>query len=256
MVTEVRYTSIRRVLDDLLDHPMLSDLTLEQVVRHTLRFIAKHGYARLYEDRIGDVEIHDFRGLLPCDLISIRQVKDMSTGICMRSMTDSFPKGMQPHQKEPCTDPMNNMRHTPYIPPRHEYREEPQFKTQGRVIFTIFPEGMVQVAYRAVPVDEDGFPMVLDNETYLDALEAYIKVRVFTVKFDQGKLAAGILQNAQADYAASSRVLLSEMNIPSVSEMQSLANIWSAMIPRVREFDKGFKDMANREYLRRHNNVK
>ena len=47
MVTEIQYTNIKRVLDDLLDHPMLTDLTLEQVVRHTMRFISKHGYSKL-----------------------------------------------------------------------------------------------------------------------------------------------------------------------------------------------------------------
>lgn len=29
MVTEIQYTSIKRVLDNLLEHPMLRDLTLE-----------------------------------------------------------------------------------------------------------------------------------------------------------------------------------------------------------------------------------
>ena len=33
MVKEIKYTSIRRVLDNLLDHPMLTNLTLEQAVR-------------------------------------------------------------------------------------------------------------------------------------------------------------------------------------------------------------------------------
>ena len=252
MVKEIQYTTIHRVLDDLLDHPMLSSVTLEQVVRYTLRFISKHGYSKLYQDKVEDVEIHDFRGKLPCDLISITQVKDLRTGICLRSMTDSFPHGMMPHRKEPCKDPMNNMKHhTPYIPPRDEYIEEPSFKTQGQVIFTSFPEGVVQIAYRAIPIDEDGFPMVIDNETYLDALENYIKKQVFTIKFDQQKVPAGVLQNAQQEYAASAKLLQSEFTTPSPSEMRSIAAIWSTMIPKMREFDNGFRDLGNREYLKR-----
>lgn len=254
MVTEIRYTSIKRVLDDLLEHPMLSDLTLEQVVRYTIRFISKHGYSKLYQDKIEDVEIHEFRGLLPCDLISIVQVKDTLDGTCLRSMTDNFPEGMQEKGKKhrKCVDPMNNVRHTPYIPPRKDYYEERTFKTQGRVIFTSFPEGKVSIAYKAIPTDEDGFPLLIDNETYLDALEAYIKKRVFTIKFDQGKIGVGVLHNAQADYAVAARLLMSEFTLPSVSEMQSLANMWNTLIPKVREFDNGFKNAGDREYLRRH----
>ena len=86
MVTEIRYTSINRVLDSLLDHPMLADLSLEQAVRYTLRFMSLHGYPEFYQDKIDIVKIHEFRGELPCDLISIIQVRDMKTHICLMSI--------------------------------------------------------------------------------------------------------------------------------------------------------------------------
>lgn len=251
MVTEVRYTTIHRVLDSLKDHPMLADLTLEQAVRYAIRFISKHGYSKLYQDKIADVETHDFRAMMPCDLINIVQVKDLKTGLCLRSMTDNFPMGMQPTPTKDCVDPMNNMRTMPYIPPRAPMHGDPAFKTQGRVIFTSFPEGMIQIAYKAIPVDEDGFPMLIDNEVYLDALEAYIKKQVFTIKYDQQKIAAGVLQNAQVEYAVASKLLLSEFSTPSPSEAESLAVIWNTMIPRMREFSHGFKDTGTREYLRK-----
>lgn len=31
MVTNIQYTNIRRVLDDITDHPLLRDVTLEEV---------------------------------------------------------------------------------------------------------------------------------------------------------------------------------------------------------------------------------
>ena len=42
------------------------------------------------------------------------------------------------------------------------------------------------------------------------------------------------------------------MTTPSVSEMESIARNWTAMIPRVNSFDNGFRDNANREYRRKH----
>ena len=66
MVTEIQYTNIKRVLDDLLDHPLLRDLTLEQVVRHTIRFISLHGYPKLYQDKEEEVEINAERERESC----------------------------------------------------------------------------------------------------------------------------------------------------------------------------------------------
>lgn len=256
MVTNIQYTNIRRVLDDITDHPLLRDVTLEQVIRHTIRFISLHGYPQLYQDKINIVDIKDFRGLLPCDLISIIQVKDLKTDVCLRSMTDTFTPGLRPKptmENQP-KDLLNNMKPPvdTYIPSMQEYREESSFKTQGRIIFTSFPEGRVEIAYKAIPVDEDGFPLLIDNETYLNALEAYIKVKVFTVKFDTGKIQAGVLSNAQSEYAWAAHLLQSEMITPSMAEMESMTRYLNTFIKPVRQFDNGFKNLGNREYLRKH----
>ena len=250
MVKEIQYTNVQRVLEDLMEHPMLQNITLEQVVKYVLKFISRHGFSKFYQDKVKDVEIHDFRGMLPCDLVSIIQVKDLKTDICLRSMTETF---LPPESKaKKCIDPMNNMRHhTPYIPPRQEYIEEPSFKTQGQVIYTSFPEGIISIAYKSIPVDNDGFPLLIDNDTYLDALEGYIKMKAFEIKFDQQKIPAGVFQNAQQQYYASAKLLQSEFNQPSYSEMESISRMWNTMIPKVREFDSSFRHMGDREYLKK-----
>jgi hypothetical protein len=260
MVKEIQYTSIKRVLDNILDHPLLRDVSLEQAVRYTIRFIGLFGMPKLYCDKIEDVEIHEFRGLLPCDLISIVQVKDLATGICLRAMTDNFTPGMLPHHKDkehkPPLDLLNNLKKDDprrwYIPRLRLYLHEPAFKTQGRVIFTSFPEGKIGLAYKAIPVDDEGFPLLIDNETYLNALEAYIKKQVFTVKFDTGKISAGVLQNAQRDYAWAAGELQDELTVPSVSEMEAITRMWNTLIPNVTSFDRGFINEGDREYIRRH----
>lgn len=227
MVTEIQYTNIRRVLDDLMDHPLLRDLTLEQVVRHTIRFISLHGYPKLYKNEEETVEIKDYKGLMPCDLISIVQVKDVKTGRCLRAITDTFTSR------------------------ENKEREELAFKTQGRIIFTSFPEGKIEIAYKAIPVDGEGYPLLIDNETYLNALEAYIKVKVFTVKYDTGQMQAGVLSNAQTDYAWAARQLQQEFIMPSMSEMESITRMLNTMIKPVTQFDNNFKHLGDREYRRR-----
>jgi hypothetical protein len=157
------------------------------------------------------------------------------------------------HKKGKCVDPMNNVNKPKpwYIPSERPFPDEPAFKTQGRVIYTSFPEGLITIAYRAIPIDEDGYPLLIDDETYLDALEAYIKMKVFTVKFDQQKISAGVLQNAQADYAVAARLLLSHMQLPTPAEAEVLARAWNTMLPDMRSFSRGFKHLGEREYLKK-----
>lgn len=261
MIKEIQYTNIRRVLDNIHEHPLMADVTLEQAVRYTVRFIGLHSFPKMFQDKTCTVEIQDFRGMLPCDLVSIIQVRDTHNDVFLRAMTDTFPGANKANQSNWSnqSDWANHstkkdgldFRNT-YIPPERKYMEEPSFKTQGRVIFTSFPEGCVEIAYRSIPTDDDGFPLLIDNENYLAALEAFIKVQVFTIKFDTGKINANVLQNAQQDYAWRAAELGTEFNSLSYSEAEALTRFNNTLITDMRAFDRGFKHLGDREWIRRH----
>lgn len=233
MINNYQYINIRRILDELKKHPLLQDLTLEQVVSYTITFIGIFGMPKLYQDKEEPIHIENFRARLPCDLISINQIKECETGICLRSMTDTF----MPRE--------HHDRVTGYRLP-----QELSFKTQGQVLYVSFKTGDVLVSYKAIPIDKDGFPLLIDNPVFLKALEAYIKKEEFTILFDIGKITPAVLQNTQQQYAWLAGQLQSEFTIPSISEMESIKNSWCALIQKVSEFDSGFKSLGDKEKIR------
>lgn len=233
MIKEYTYISIKELLSRILRHPLLQDLTLEQVVQYTLDFIGIFGMPKLYQDKEEVIHIEDFRGLLPCDLISINQVKECKSGVCMRSMTDNFMP--QEHYDK----------NVGYKVP-----QELTFKTQGQIIYTSFKTGDILVSYKSIPVDKDGYPLLIDNSVFMKALELYIKREAFTVLFDMGKIQAGVLQNTQQQYAWLAGQLQSEFTIPSISEMESIKRSWCTLIQRVTSFNDGFRNNGNQEYIK------
>lgn len=233
MIKEYQYINIRRVLDELHRHPLLSDLTLEQIVSYVVSFIGIFGMPKLYQDKEEVLHIEDFRAKLPCDLVSINQIKECKTGVCLRSMTDNF----MPRE--------HYDRNAGYKIP-----QELSFKTQGQVLYVSFKTGDVLVSYKAIPVDKDGFPLLIDNPVFLKALEAYIKREAFTILFDMGKIAPAVLQNTQQQYAFLAGQLQSEFTIPSISEMESIKNSWCTLIQRTSEFTTGFKNNGDKEYIK------
>lgn len=222
MWSEFNYTKIETVLDRILRHPLLSDLTLEAAVQYTVDFIGIVGLPSVYKDKEAIVEIENYRGILPCDLIAINQVRNGN--IYLKAMTSTF------------KDPNNTN----------------SFKTQGNVIYTSFKEGNVEVSYKSIPVDDNGFPLIPDNSKFLKALELYIKKEWFTILFDMGKINPAVLQNTQQEYAFKVGQLTNEFTMPSISEMESITNILNSYTTRTNEFSKGFKTLGNREALRKH----
>ena len=62
-----KYISIRQVLDNLLDNPLMQDLSLERAVNYAVRFIQKVGMPSIFLEKTEEIEIEDYRGKLPCD---------------------------------------------------------------------------------------------------------------------------------------------------------------------------------------------
>lgn len=238
MNKQVRYIKLQEVLSRALRHPLLSSVTMEQAVQYTIDFMHIFGMPDMYEDREVEIEITKHRGELPCDLISINQVMDLCSHTCMRSMTDTFFP--------------NNYERGKRLIGHYGYHDELTFKVQNHIIFTSFEEGKIKISYKAIPVDDNGFPLVPDNPTYLSALEQFIKVQVFTILFDQGKIRSDVLQHTEQQYAWRAGQLQSEYNIPSESEMESISRSWCTLIQRTTDFDNGWRNMGDREYIRNH----
>lgn len=233
MVKEYNYISIKEILNRLMRHPLLRDVNLDQVIQYTIDFISIFGMPKFYFDKQETLHIEDYRAMLPCDLISINQVKECSTNTCLRSITDNFLS-------------------EDYYEKKNGYRvpQELTFKVQGQVIFTSFREGDITVSYKAIPVDDNGFPLLIDNPTFLKTLEAYIKKEIFTIMFDMGKITTPVLQNAQQQYSWLAGQLQSEFTIPSISEMESLKRSWCTLLQRTTSFNDGFRNNGNQEYIK------
>jgi hypothetical protein len=233
----MNYISIREILDNILDNPLLKDISLERVVNYAQRFIRRIGMPKEFIEKTEIINIEDWRGQLPCDYYQMIQVRSAYTKntinehpIYYRYSTDNF--HMSNHKT-------------------NEFKD-PTYKIQGKIIFTSTKETPIEIAYRAIKVDEEGYPMIPDNSTFAEALEAYIKVKVYTNLFDQNKINNAVLQNAQQEYCWAVGAAQTELVMPSIDEMESLANLWNQILIRTTEHKHGFKTEGTKEHWRTH----
>ena len=232
-----KYISIKQTLDDVLAHPLMTDLTLERAVNYVVTFIRIVGMPQLFLENTADIVIKDHRGVLPCDYLNMIQVRD-ERGYCYRYSTDSF------H----LSDKEINRQSKYYV------RDNPDltYKIQGNCIFSSVKDCTIEIAYEAINVDKDGYPLVPDNESFKMALELFIKKEWFTILFDLGKISAQSLQNVQQQYSWYVGQAQSDLVRPTIDQMESISNMLTAMIPRVNEHKRGFKNLGSKEFLKLH----
>lgn len=227
-----KYISIKTVLDNILDHPMLKEVSFERAINHTVNFMRILGCPRMFEEKVTLVDIKNWRGALPCDFNDIIQVRTHSScdrknyGV-FRYATDNF------HMSE-----------------NKQGSFDLTYKIQGNVIFTSIKEGVIEIAYNAFAIDSEGYPLIPDNSTFIRALELYIKKQCFTTLFDLGKINQAIYQNVCQEYAWAVGQAQSDLIRPTIDQMQSITNALNTLIPRINEHDNGFVNNGSQEKIK------
>lgn len=225
-------------MDRLTRHPLLQDIPLETVVDYTVDFIRIVGVPPSFLENTAIVDIHNYRGQLPCDFYKMIQVR-LHRGKC-RHMDDDL--GVFKY----ATDSF-------HMSDNHKRRTELTYKIQDNVIFTsILEDGQIEIAYRSIPVDEDGYPLLPDSSSYLKALELYIKQQWFTIQFDMGKINAQVLQKTDQEYTWAVGQAQTDLIMPSIDQMESISNMWNTLLDRRTEHSRGFLNTEFKERLRVH----
>ena len=217
-----QYINIKVVLDRILRHPLMQDLSLETAVDYTMDFMRIVGMPRMFTEKVVRIPIDKYRALLPCDYYQTIQVR-IPGGHALVYSTDSF------H--------MNNKGNSS------------TYKIQGNIIYTSIESGELELAYLAISTDADGYPLLPDNSSFTRALELYIKKQWFTILFDLGKITSAVLQNTQQEYAWAVGDCQSEFNRMSIDQMEAFSNSWRTMILRDHQHSSGFIGDGSRQTL-------
>lgn len=226
-----KYISLKQILDNLLDHPMLREVSFERAVNYTQSFMRIVGCPKIFEEKTAIIEIEDYRGVLPCDFNEIIQVRTHNT--CddnykvFRYSTDNF------HMSENKQDSFDLT-----------------YKIQGNVIFTSMKEGTIEIAYNAFAIDSEGYPLIPDNSTFIRALELYIKKQCFTVLFDLGQINQAVYQNVRQEYAWAVGQAQSDLIRPTIDQMQAITNSLNTLIWRTTEHNNGFVNNGSAEKIK------
>lgn len=215
-------------MDKLTRHPLLEDIPFETVVDYAADFIKIVGTPPSFLEKTEKIEIQNYRGILPCDYYQMIQVRILShegENVAFRYSTDSF--------------------HMSDVKPKHGGLT---YKIQGNCIITSIEKGLIEVSYMAIPVDEDGYPLIPDNSSYSRALELYIKLQWFTTLFDTGKISGQVLTNTQQQYAWAVGQAQTDLIRPTIDQMEAISNMWNKLLPDVtKDHTHGYLHEGTRE---------
>jgi hypothetical protein len=115
------------------------------------------------------------------------------------------------------------------------------------VVTTSFRYGLIQVRYLAMPIDENGYPMIPDDVAFMEALMWRVKAKLAMRKNNYDEFeACNFYWNKYCMQARGSA------NFPDLETMQRIANIRNRLVHNRHEFYEDFNNLGRPEIMNLH----
>lgn len=224
------------------------------------------------EDGVPVFKICDYQIPLPDDLTSLTAVgysaREEGPFVPARSNTSSF-KGNdhgkhrhhhehQPMHYKPITSQSQlwgvNLS-TAYEKIMHDgHFEEPTYFIKPGWIVLNKKEGYAKLAYKAIAVDERGYPLIPDLASYQEAVYWYVMMKLNFPKFLSGSLGGkakfnyNVYTYLQQQWNFYRNQAYAEAMMPTEGDMRSIKNEWNKLVPDY-EADSVFFESVGRKQL-------
>ena len=146
------------------------------------------------------------------------------------------------HQSMHCTGCVNE---------NAEY--EDTYIVDNDYIKTSFESGKICISYMAFPTDEDCFPLVPDDISFMEAMFWYVYKKILmSFRAPAETKGNGIsYQFAEQQWKYYCTQARNAANYPDIDKYESFMNQWVRLIPNMNRHDAGFEQLNNREDIYR-----
>jgi hypothetical protein len=256
-----RTVSVDMLIEQLIQDYGFETVNRAEVIEWVWRSMAIIGTPYPYEDKSVELDIVDYKSSLPLNLYSIGMIREKTTGIPFREMTDMFNKfGNSAY--EGLTEITADFDPAyPYVSAAENTVESYQtiigpnassefytYKTQGNFIYFGMDNGTAEMQYKAMPIDiVTGMPTLPDNAIYLRGVEGFVAEKLAMRLLMKDQISERkydiIAKNYYFDVGAAQNIC----RMPDPSRMETLINRWKSTYLGPEHFDTGLMYLGSRE---------
>lgn len=123
---------------------------------------------------------------------------------------------------------------------------------RGGYIKTNQETGYLMVTYQAIPTDLEGYPLVPDSESYMEALYWYVVMKLYYPKWVTGSVRDVVYYDAKRSWNYYCKQAYGTAMMPDRGQMESAKNAWNRLIPNIGEFDTNMSFLGEQQLVYNH----
>lgn len=109
--------------------------------------------------------------------------------------------------------------------------------------------GYIMLAYSAVPTDAEGYPLIPDNQSFIDAIYWYINMKLMYPEWKMGQVRDAVYYDARRSWNFYCKQAYGEALMPNKDQLESIKNTWLKLVPEINEHATGFSTLGQRQVI-------
>jgi hypothetical protein len=249
-----RTVGVDSIIEELQRDYGFDDVDKSEVVEWIWKSMGIIGTPYPFEDKPKEIDIVEYRAILPVDLYSINMIREKTTGITLREMTDQFNEfGDAAYEGvteiiadyDPASDTGAYYETIVGADSSSEYYT---YKVRGNYIYAGMEECTLEMSYKAIPIDiVTGMPTIPDNVRYIRGVVSFIAERMAFRLMLRDLISERKYDRILQDYCFNIGGAKAECIMPDVSRMETMLNRWKSTYLGPSHFDTGMKYLGSRE---------
>lgn len=223
--------SIQHIIEKVFRNTgLVEGVDLHDVIEWAGEAIELIGAPQSLTDKVECIKIVDGRGDLPCDLHLVMQFryKGVDGYTAMGYASNNFHRHCNESPDLSCECSVT-------------------YTLSDDCVFTNFDSGTVEVAYRALPTDKNGWPTIPDDIKFVKAVEYYIREKLDYLLWRTNKLPQAVYEKTVQDQLWSLGAAQTRGAMPSVDELKNIKNNFLRLIPKINQEEDFFNSLGIQE---------
>lgn len=245
-----KYVSIFNVVEKLYrDYEHQEELDVWDVIEWAGEALEFIGAGQQYERRVAELTIKNHTTLLPCNfhgkpIISYNgNPVDLARG-AFAPMKASSPNNSTNTLNGTAVD-ADNFPTSGNTLSKQLINE--QYYIQNNVLVASVETGTFLMDYTAIKTDEQGYPMIPDDQSYKEAVSKYVQMKLDHRDWRRKRITGDIYAETKKDWQWYCGQARGNANMPDLAMTEGLKNQWVKLKPNHNSASSFYNDLAIRE---------
>ena len=116
-------------------------------------------------------------------------------------------------------------------------------------IKTNIASGYLMMSYQAIPTDIDGYPLVPDEVSFLEALYWYVVKKLLYPMWRDGRVRDAVYNDAKSSWNYYCKQAYGNAMMPNQDQLESFKNSWLRLIPEINEHKSFFSNLGQEQII-------